>query len=149
MAMAKICSMCESDTVYSNAAKYCMCCKISAYKYGQLQYNSSSGYGRNEDVKIEISKVEFCKWRKSVEQICHYCEIPENHLRGSGFKSQIQKPLDWIGVDRIDSNLGYFESNLVPCCFVCNQIKGNRFSELEMRFIGQSIKRIWQRRIGI
>jgi hypothetical protein len=27
------------------------------------------------------------------------------------------------GLDRIDSNLGYVRSNVVPCCAVCNYMK--------------------------
>jgi len=57
-----------------------------------------------------------------VQSPCFYC------------KSQ---PTDWIprfktgrkyvglnGIDRKDSSLGYVEGNVVPCCSVCNYMKG-------------------------
>ena len=28
-----------------------------------------------------------------------------------------------IGIDRIDNNLGYIRSNIVPCCSICNRLK--------------------------
>lgn len=32
-------------------------------------------------------------------------------------------PIHTIGIDRVDSNLGYSLDNCVPCCAVCNRIK--------------------------
>ena len=34
-----------------------------------------------------------------------------------------------VGIDRIDSNIGYTIKNCVPCCWECNRIKGDRESE--------------------
>ena len=146
--MPKLCKICKCDEVWSNQAIYCQTCKISALKFSQLKHNSSSGYARHEEVEIVISKQDFCVWRKKQRQVCYYCRIPEELLQEAGFKSQIQEPLLWIGVDRKDSELGYEEDNLVPCCFVCNQIKGNRFNEIEMQYIGRAIKAVWKSRVG-
>ena len=41
---------------------------------------------------------------------CYYCGEPES-----------------MGLDRINSNIGYIESNVVPCCGICNIMK-NSFS---------------------
>ncbi len=48
---------------------------------------------------------------------------------------------------RLDSSKGYEEGNLVPCCFVCNQIKGDRFSATEMELIGKCVGQVWRARL--
>ena len=35
----------------------------------------------------------------------------------------------YSGIDRIDSNLGYLENNVVPCCKFCNFMKLNLTTE--------------------
>lgn len=30
------------------------------------------------------------------------------------------------GLDRVDNNLGYIETNIYPCCFDCNRMKSNK-----------------------
>jgi len=43
------------------------------------------------------------------------------------------------GIDRIDNNLGYIESNVVPCCTVCNMMK----KKLTHNEFISKIKQIW------
>ena len=62
-------------------------------------------------------------------------------------KSQIQRGVKVMGVDRVDSDLGYQLDNLVPCCFVCNQIKGDRFTVAEMVTVGTAVGAVWERRL--
>lgn len=35
-------------------------------------------------------------------------------------------PTERNGIDRVDNAVGYVASNVVPCCFTCNQMKSNR-----------------------
>lgn len=91
---------------------------------------------------------DFCRWRNDTVQECHYCGIHQSDLPLVNMKSQIQRTVRVMGVDRLDSSKGYESRNLVPCCFVCNQIKGDRFSAAEMELIGQSIERVWQSRLN-
>lgn len=65
---------------------------------------------RNFDFELTIE--EFDEITKSP---CFYCgELPEDEF-GNQF----------TGVDRIDSQLGYYKNNCVPCCFICNRMKSN------------------------
>lgn len=50
-----------------------------------------------------------------------------------------------IGADRINNKLGHIESNLIPCCHICNGIRGDRFTVDEMRQIGNVVKSIKSR----
>ena len=54
----------------------------------------------------------------TVKKPCHYCGTTpiKPHREDSSFL--------YNGLDRFDNNLGYVESNIVPCCFICNKMKG-------------------------
>lgn len=95
-----------------------------------------------------VTLEEFARWRKSQQQVCHYCGISEADIPRVGMKSQIQRPVRVMGVDRLDSSAGYVGANLVPCCFVCNQVKGDRFTESEMLRIGPAIGEVWRERLA-
>lgn len=58
-----------------------------------------------------------------IEKPCHYCG--ENPIKTPGA----------YGLDRKDNSLGYVLGNVVPCCWRCNRIRNNLFSEHEMRLI--------------
>lgn len=60
---------------------------------------------------------------KLLHNNCKYCDTPES-----------------LGVDRINSKLGYIETNVVSCCSMCNKMKFTFTSE---EFI-QQCKRIVQ-----
>lgn len=53
-----------------------------------------------------------------VKKPCYYCnsEPFKPHREDQNFL--------YNGLDRIDNNIGYLESNVVPCCFICNKMKG-------------------------
>lgn len=53
---------------------------------------------------------------------------------------------DRIGADRLDNSLGHIKGNVVPCCHICNAIRGNVFSVSEMKQIGIVITEIRNQR---
>jgi hypothetical protein len=55
---------------------------------------------------------------------CHYC--------GSD--------IDTIGIDRVDSTIGYNMSNIVPCCTICNMMK----MDLDSKVFLTQIEKIYQ-----
>lgn len=97
---------------------------------------------------MEMTLEQFCVWRANTAQICHYCGIEENDIPLVGMKSQVQKPVRTMGIDRVDSSAAYSIENIQPCCFVCNQVKGDRFTESEMMMIGRAIGEVWRTRIS-
>lgn len=56
-------------------------------------------------------------------QECNYCGASPQSVQRSN--TSYGKDLYHNGVDRIDSALGYTESNCVPCCGVCNYMKAS------------------------
>jgi len=55
---------------------------------------------------------------------CHYCG----------------EYIDGVGIDRMDSNIGYLKDNCVPCCTPCNTIKSSLNKE---DFLNQ-VKKIYE-----
>lgn len=151
MALAWRCASCgECDSRQrTGSARYCNSCKTARSLYNTTKGNLKSGFNRKTkgSPELSISIDEFCKWRKRQVLQCHYCGIREADIPSVGMKSQIQLPVKVLGVDRRDSSQGYIETNLVPCCFVCNQIKGDRFSYNEMKAIGKAISSAWSERL--
>ena len=49
---------------------------------------------------------------KTSSSPCYYCQMPPN-------VSESQT----VGMDRVDSSIGYVQSNIVPCCSLCNRMK--------------------------
>ena len=47
-------------------------------------------------------------------QTCVYC----------GSYSGEYNKIQFSGIDRINSDIGYIEGNIVPCCDTCNKMKG-------------------------
>lgn len=55
---------------------------------------------------------------------CFYCgRLPSNIMKSASEKS---KNFVYQGIDRENSHQGYTRSNSVPCCFVCNKMKGTK-----------------------
>lgn len=69
------------------------------YRFGLLKRNKKGTDITREDYDILI------------RMPCYYCK---GALNETG-----------IGLDRLDSNIGYFKKNIVPCCLVCNRMKNN------------------------
>jgi len=55
---------------------------------------------------------------------CHFCGAPPSQLTTKWGKGSAPMYV-YNGVDRVDSRLGYMMSNAVPCCGICNRMKGD------------------------
>lgn len=65
---------------------------------------------------------------------CAYCGFPLARL---GY-----------GLDRIDNDIGYLPSNVIPCCKECNRARSNLFSFDEMKSsVGPAIRRVKEDRL--
>lgn len=75
-----------------------------------MTYNDYKTNAKGRNIKFELSTREFLL---VIGNKCHYCG-------NTNLNNQ-------IGIDRIDSNIGYKITNVVSCCKVCNYTK-NKFS---------------------
>lgn len=61
--------------------------------------------------------------RELVVKNCHYCGTePKNRKK----QMWARKIVLYNGIDRKDNNIGYIQSNCVPCCWDCNNMKSDR-----------------------
>lgn len=84
-------------------------------------------YGLGRAKKKGISwTLALTEYEYLIDNPCHYCDGP---LEESG-----------IGLDRMDSKLGYIAQNVVPCCGQCNRLKGCDLSVKDMLLIRKIMK---------
>lgn len=101
------------------------------YKRYQLQAKS-----RNRDFKL--TKKQF---QKLTSKPCFYCgQLPIQKSTNPTWNGDY----NYNGIDRLDNKKGYTIKNCVPCCKICNIMKGILSFE---KFIYQ-IKKIAKRRLN-
>lgn len=86
----------------------------------KILYHRYKTTSKTRGIFFDIDKESF----KTITSLnCHYCGIQP--LQKTKCSSLNLKRPDYLynGIDRIDNNKGYIESNIVPCCFVCNRAK--------------------------
>lgn len=90
-----------------------------AVKKNHFRPKARFGNGRrNAKVRGIAWELTFSQWFDLIkDSICSYC-------KGS-------LPTMGVGLDRVDNNLGYLPSNVVPCCQACNHLKGKYFTAAE------------------
>ncbi len=92
------------------------------YSYTIIKRSKKSGY---------VSDIQLSEFINISKQSCHYCGIESsNTIKDRSKKSDLM--LNFNGIDRIDSNIGYLLSNVVSCCKYCNCAK-NTMTQDEFR----------------
>lgn len=131
------CSECgaEISSQHSYLKKHsglCISCSHRGRPFGPA-YNSLLNNRHADKMTVELTYEEFaaiCEISK-----CHYCgETINRHTRRGvkGYKGYF--------LDRMDNDKPYTKENCVPCCWPCNQTKGNRFTYAQFVAIGAVIK---------
>lgn len=76
-------------------------------------YGNYKRDAKKRDYNFELSLEDF----KSIIKLpCYYC----GQLPYAKFKDAL-----FTGLDRIDNSTGYFPTNVVPCCTICNRTKSD------------------------
>lgn len=115
-------------------------CKLVCYNKGLIDFDENETFEyRIPDVMNDVS---YCKYNTSaikrqkqfdisreiheklISLECYLCGIPPGKFRDNG-------------VDRVDNDIGYIESNCESCCYVCNFMKKTYNLEL---FLSQVVK---------
>jgi len=74
---------------------------------------------KNRNIKFNLEKQVF----KELTQLdCYYCGESPNQIHKNSSNREGYK---YNGIDRINTNDGYFYENCVSCCKTCNLMKGN------------------------
>lgn len=77
--------------------------RAARIKYMWSVYRRTCAAGRGHSFDLTRDKFD-----ELVQMPCHYCYGPPDPTNG---------------LDRVDNDLGYTESNVVPCCKICNRAK--------------------------
>ena len=128
----------------SGKMKRCMDCQ----RFYNITVNAKRARTHSEAPGLNITKAEFLAWVRSQDRSCFYCGVSEADLPLLGLVSQIGHPVQALGIDRLDANVGYKIGNIELCCFACNKAKGNVFSTEEMGRIGEAISTVWNSRLS-
>ena len=111
------------DNFWKNSSQkdgYCGECKTCSYKSKENRYNIYKKNAKRRNLDFQLTKEEFYD---ITSKPCHYCGNFQNYN----------------GIDRIDSDKGYYFENCVPCCEVCNKMKLDYSVEFWIKHIKQII----------
>ncbi len=74
-----------------------------------------------------VAKRRKINWDLSFEIYIDICNKPCFYCN-----NKVGEPVvNGLGLDRIDNSLGYTKDNILPCCGICNNIRGETLSVLE------------------
>lgn len=93
----------------------------SSFNHLYIRYKNSARY---RNIPFELTKHDL---KALIDLHCHYCNNPPKQVyaycKGShGY-------ITYNGIDRINNDIGYVAGNIVPCCYVCNRMKGNMIKQ--------------------
>jgi len=96
------------------------------------KFNSLRSRAKRNKLPVTMS---FDLYKKLKREDCYYCGVSNMLLQ---FYCEVMGILTpWMTIDRADNSLGYIAENVLPCCFLCNKIKGSFFNSQEMQQIGK------------
>lgn len=87
------------------------------YGYMNLYYFDTHRSANDRKIHFGLTKEIFYNL---IQQPCYYCNDPGSKTRR---RKDVGIPIAVNGIDRINSDLGYIESNCRPCCTSCNFMK--------------------------
>jgi hypothetical protein len=88
-----------------------------------IGYNTAYWNAKRKGLAFTLTREQY---KELATKPCEYCggKLPE---KGSG-------------LDRIACQIGYTLANCVPCCTVCNRVKGETFSFRDMKVLGSVVR---------
>lgn len=131
----RTCLFCRSEFIsFRKDTNYCsrLCFRRSnstTYKQNQMRHYNKVKYTDIYRHQSMVKKSKYLGFTSdiSLEQYmgllstgCLYCSAPLNQVLG-------------IALDRLNNDLGYTVSNVVPCCGKCNQIRNVHLTHEEMK----------------
>lgn len=117
----------------------CGCLKLDNMRksYGESNFNrlyrmyKKGANRRNHQFSLSLEEFKFI-----TSQNCFYCgESPSQVIKDKNSHGEYI----YNGIDRLDSNHGYFVENCVPCCIACNIAK----HDFDYSYFKQHIKNMY------
>lgn len=82
-------------------------------------YRSYKVDAKLRNYEFNLSYDDFCFYTSAN---CFYCDAPPSRVHKQA-RNSTAEPYICNGMDRKDSNKGYFPGNILPCCQICNRMK--------------------------
>jgi len=82
-------------------------------------------YKCNAKRRKYVFNIDYNFFIKLVTSNCFYCGVEPNRIQKFNIKGLEFPEFICNGVDRKNNEIGYIESNCVPCCTLCNRAKNN------------------------
>lgn len=107
------------------ASNHCRCLKNKKTLENQRNcminktYKSYINSANKRNLSFSLSLEDF---KTMIFSPCHYCGLEHSNLYITKKVNDTVK-IQYNGIDRKNSNLGYFQGNCVPCCCYCNRSK--------------------------
>ena len=106
----------RSKDGYESQCKLCRSIAQKSRRSGsKSRFSRYKSRAKRDGIIFKLSYEEF---KKITDQSCFYCgTYSENSVK------------DFCGIDRVNSSKGYIKGNIVPCCNVCNMMKGIMYQQ--------------------
>lgn len=85
-------------------------------------HNSYRSHARRRGYEFDLTVEQF---RSVTQRPCQYCGSPPDNTHKPARPRPGAEPYIYSGIDRVDNSVGYIESNVVPCCHICNRAKSD------------------------
>jgi len=143
------CSECKNEikSTVSYMRKHTgMCVKCAQFNVPYMPiYNELKKSCNNKNRNFDLTFDDFLELISTPK--CTYCN--KELIFNKHTKDKDSNPVSRAyQLDRMNSDLGYIKSNLVTCCWRCNEIKSNKFSYAEFMLIGKVLVEIDELRKG-
>ena len=79
---------------------------------------------------VSFTKKEFINWYNKQKQVCYYCNRTLKEIQRDK-KAKLKRTYR-LTIERKNNKEGYNFNNITLCCWRCNIIKGDYFTEKEM-----------------
>jgi len=145
----------------NSVQKWILAAKSGNWKYSRAKERLAAIEQRARENKIEydIDHEAFREFfgEDTKNRECKYCGISEADIQRLLAENKIlRKNIDIRGksmeIDRKDPKKGYIhrgedDSNIVICCYWCNNAKTDEFDAEEFEPIGEAMRKVWEKRL--
>lgn len=74
---------------------------------------------------------------------CFYCELSPDEVGTTYYRAvRDGRSVNRVGIDRVDSSIGYYQSNVVSCCITCNRLKKDHSIDYLITKLGVMLKNL-------
>lgn len=130
------CSKCGSEIhIYASKKHSMLCTRCSQHTnqpYTRL-YHRLENQCKHKHIEFKLSYEDFISFTKFKK--CSYCGGKITWIKYG--KKAIR-----YNLDRKDNTVGYLKDNCTPCCWACNDLKGNRLTYEEMEILSGGLNLI-------